>query len=381
MIPLLLNTDRSLIGWLADTVQCTVSETKNSTYELQLEYACTGKYANDITQHRYIKVKANQTTANLQLFKIYKIERSLTGNVIASAEHISYGFNCYAFNYWGGFNFNSASELLANAKLHSDVNYGEYTFTGGIKTTGCKFDYFDDVVFNGADLLNWYSEKYKFLIERDNYNFNFSSDISISNSDVATRVVYGVNLNDYQCVVDTSNTYDSILPYYVWKRDGSRQQIIHMTGITENYMYSLNANDIYPLYANSPRQKTLKVKLSEMVDEEYIKDTLLSSGSYNCLATVEDYVNIHGDELSNPTITSTVDFINLADTKYYQNVVPLQQVGMHSVVNVSIQHLNVSTNVRVVNYDFDVLNERYNTITLGDVQVGITDIMARRLNK
>lgn len=381
MIPLLLNTDRSLIGWLADTVQCTVSETKNSTYELQLEYTCTGKYANDITQHRYIKVKANQTTANLQLFKIYKIERSLTGNVIASAEHISYGFNCYAFNYWGGFNFNSASELLANAKLHSDVNYGEYTFTGGIKTTGCKFDYFDDVVFNGADLLNWYSEKYKFLIERDNYNFNFSSDISISNSDVATRVVYGVNLNDYQCVVDTSNTYDSILPYYVWKRDGYRQQIIHMTGITENYMYSLNANDIYPLYANSPKQKTLKVKLSEMADEEYIKDTLLSSGSYNCLATVENYVDIHCDELSNPTITSTVDFINLADTKYYQNVVPLQQVGMHSVVNVSIPHLNVSTNVRVVNYDFDVLNERYNTITLGDVQVGITDIMARRLNK
>ena len=146
-------------------------------------------------------------------------------------------------------------------------------------------------------------------------------------------------------------------------------------------MYSLNANDIYPLYANSPKQKTLKVKLSEMADEEYIKDTLLSSGLYNCLATVENYVDIHGDELSNPTITSTVDFINLADTKYYQNVVPLQQVGMHSVVNVSIPHLNASTNVRVVNYDFDVLNERYNTITLGDVQVGITDIMARRLNK
>lgn len=378
MIPQLLDTDKTLICWLADTVKCIVSEEKNSTYELKLEYASTGKYADDIIQYRYIKVKANQTTGDWQLFKIYQVSKTLTGNVAANAEHICYGFNGYCFNYYGAFNYTSAAVLLANAKAHTDIGCGNYAFTGGTVSSN-QFDYFDDVVFNGADLLSWFCNKHKFLIDRNNQVFNFTS--TAISTDAVTRVVYGVNLSDYQCVIDTSSTYDSILPYYVWQRDGEQRKIVTYTGVKTGYIYTMSANDIVPLYANSPKQRTLKVKLTEMIDEQTIKDALLSSGTFNCTAIVANYMSIHGYELSNPTVTTTVNFINLADTKYYKNVVPLQQVGMHSVVNVSIPHLGVNTNTRVVSYEFDVLSERYNSITLGNIKPRISDILAKRVSK
>lgn len=119
MIPQLWDkTGSYLVAWLADTISCTVTEEKNSTYELKLEYASSGKYALDISIDMLIRCKANQIS-NLQIFKIYSLETSLTGNVVICAEHISYGLAGYIMPFTTSFRYNSVQDIASFIRTNS----------------------------------------------------------------------------------------------------------------------------------------------------------------------------------------------------------------------------------------------------------------------
>lgn len=68
------------IGFLVDAIKCTVSEERNGSYELSLQYPITGRWYDKITEGAIIKAKANETS-DLQLFRIYKSSKPLKGIV------------------------------------------------------------------------------------------------------------------------------------------------------------------------------------------------------------------------------------------------------------------------------------------------------------
>ena len=80
------------IGYLADTVKAVVTEERNGSYELSLQYPITGMWYDQITKGSIIKAKANETSS-LQLFRVYKSSKPMKGVVTYSAEHISYDLN------------------------------------------------------------------------------------------------------------------------------------------------------------------------------------------------------------------------------------------------------------------------------------------------
>ena len=97
MIPALYNKSETTfthngVGLLSEAVKATVTEERNGSYELSLQYPITGRFYSEITEGAIIKAKANETSEP-QLFRIYKSSKPINGIVTYSAEHISYDLN------------------------------------------------------------------------------------------------------------------------------------------------------------------------------------------------------------------------------------------------------------------------------------------------
>lgn len=83
---------KTLLGYLPDCITCTHTEERNGSYELEMTYPDTGTNANLIAVNCIVQVKgANpfENEADFPMFRIYKVERSLSGIVSVRARHIS----------------------------------------------------------------------------------------------------------------------------------------------------------------------------------------------------------------------------------------------------------------------------------------------------
>ena len=108
MIPILYNTttEGSVptsygIGALTDAISCTVKEERNGAFELTLQYPADGIHAEELQPLRLIKAQPN-FTSNPQLFRIYKIGKSINGSFTVNAQHISYDMSGKVVGRLGG---------------------------------------------------------------------------------------------------------------------------------------------------------------------------------------------------------------------------------------------------------------------------------------
>lgn len=117
MIPALYNKSETTfthngVGLLSEAVKATVTEERNGSYELSLQYPITGRFYSEITEGAIIKAKANETSEP-QLFRIYKSSKPINGIVTYSAEHISYDLNGIPLL---GFSIKNATPQMALTK-------------------------------------------------------------------------------------------------------------------------------------------------------------------------------------------------------------------------------------------------------------------------
>ena len=97
MIPVLYNKSETTfthngVGLLSEAVKATVTEERNGSYELSLQYPITGRFYSEITEGAIIKAKANETSEP-QLFRIYK--RFYKSVPVHVEKHFClYSYNC-----------------------------------------------------------------------------------------------------------------------------------------------------------------------------------------------------------------------------------------------------------------------------------------------
>lgn len=77
------------VGALRDALYCTVTEERNGSYELEMGYPVSGQHYSELTLRGLICAKPNPYSEE-QYFRVYKISRPINGQVIISAQHISY---------------------------------------------------------------------------------------------------------------------------------------------------------------------------------------------------------------------------------------------------------------------------------------------------
>ena len=77
------------LGSLPDPTSCIVTEERNGSFELEMEYPVSGRRFNDILRRRIILAKSNPYD-DPQPFRIYSVTKPINGIVTIRAAHISY---------------------------------------------------------------------------------------------------------------------------------------------------------------------------------------------------------------------------------------------------------------------------------------------------
>lgn len=337
------------IGRMADAIYCKVVEERNGMYELEMQYPVGGQHYNDIAIRNIIVAKPS-AGSGLQAFRIYKITKPINGKVTIYAQHVSYDLTKNVVMPFSVM----ASSTAANATLQ------------GLKTNAvetCPFDFETDVNtvasymqeapasirqrLGGVEgsVLDQFSGEY----EWDNFIVKLHKNRGIE-KDVTLR--YGKNITDFEQEENIANTVTGIVPF--WINTDKTESVM----LTEKVVYAPNA-DLYSSKLTVPLD--MSGEWEEKPTEEQLRNRALV------------YVNKAGFGL--PKVSIKLSFINLADTEEYKDILPLQEVSLCDTIKVQFERLGINTTAKIVKTNYDVLNERYNSIEVGSIKESFATVI------
>ncbi len=335
------------LGRLSEATKCLVTEERNGQYELEMQYPITGRHYKEIVEERIIAARHDDSD-DIQPFRIYKITRPMNGIVTISARHISYQLSKVAVmpfaantcaealsgmisNSVGDCPFSIWTDKLLEASFSVDVPSSFRSLLGG--TSGSILDVY------GPGEYEWDKFTVKFHTHRG------------SNQDVMIR--YGKNLTDVKKTTDTSNLWTGILPY--WAGTDEAEQAILVT-LPEKVIYSDMAESfVYRM--------VVPVDLSSAFQEQPTVEQLRSRA--------QAYVNANAADGIPASID--VSFVALWQTEEYKDWAPLQKLKLCDTVTVYHKGLGIENKAKIVSVTYDVILERYEKMTIGEVKTNLGD--------
>lgn len=350
MIPILYEgTETSFtsngIGRLSDAITCEVTEKRNGAYELLMKYPIDGVHYPDIEAGRYIFAKPSKY-ANNQPFEIYKISKPLNGIVTICAYHISYRASKIPVMPFTADNIGAA---LIGLKTNS-AEENPFTFST-TKTTVANYNQTEprDLrsclggvqgsildVFGGGD--------YEF----DMFNIKLWQD---RGQDRGFEIRYGKNLTDINQEINIENTITGIVPFY--KNESTT--VVLPEKVIET-----------PSAQSFPYPRTIPVDFSNDFPESVPTEAQLRAAG-------NAYIASH--DIGIPKVSLDVSFVNLADTKGYENIAVLEDIRLCDTVRVVFEKLGVDALAKVISTVYDTIKEKFIKIELGSS----TNTLANRI--
>lgn len=364
MIPILYTKNESTfthngIGFLKDATKCTVTEERNGSYECSLQYPITGQWYDQITEGCIIKAKANDTSEP-QLFRIYKSSKPLKGIVTYSAEHISYDLNGIPTL---GFSVKNVTPQAAITRAIQDAGLpSAFTAISDISTlnsstilTPCSVR----AILGGqaGSVLDVWGGEFEF----DNFVVKLHKH---RGSDRGVSIEYGKNLKDLKQEANIANCYTHLMPYARYSQDGEGDEKI------EVYIYL--SEKVLPLNnaENIGHSKAYIMDFTDRFGEgEAITEEALRAKATAYAAAAE---------LGVPKVNITVSFIQLWQTEEYKNIAPLERVMMCDTVAVRFSKLGVTARAKVIKTTYNTLEEKYDSVELGDAKSSFADTVNKQ---
>lgn len=352
MIPILYDGDLSGalannngIGRLADCESCNVTEERNGEYTLELEIPANGRHAGELKPGRIIKAL---TKTGLQLFRIDRATPNMN-SVPVYANHISYDLSFYPVNP-----FTISSSSRPNPSTWMTALFANIALT-------CPFTQ-DTESYQTSGSGGWtvrLPSSVRALIGNGNNSFlhRWDGEFKWDNTEVIWRrergsdkgvtIRYGKNLLDIEQETNIAETVCGVLPY--WANSS--------TVVVGDIQYSENASSF-------PFLKTKVVDLSS---------SFTSAPSKADLNTVAQ-LYISRENIGVPEVSTEISFYQLLNELGDLKVI--EDIDLCDTVTVYFQRLGIQTKAKVVKTVFNVLLERYETITLGTVKKNLADTVA-----
>ena len=346
------------MGRLSDAISCKVTEERNGQYELHMEYPIDGQLIEELRYSRIIYATPADGKSP-QPFRIYRITKPLSGVVEIDAEHISYHMShipVLPFEAVGmdpafeGLKNNSAEEnpftiekegafgtALANSFKVAEPNNLRALLFG---SEGSVID-----TFGGE----WEFDHFRAILHKER------------GKDRGVTIRYGKNLTDLKQEENIQNTYTGICPYWKGLNEDGTEQIVYLP---EKVLHSTSAS-------NYPYQRTKVVDFSSEFQEAPTAVELREKG--------EKYIK--DNDIGTPTVSLDVSFIALHQTQEYADMTRIYHINLCDTVTVLFPALNVSTKAKVVKTVYDVLLDRYESITIGAVQTYLSAALAASQEK
>lgn len=319
------------IGVLTDSISCEVVEERNGSYELKLKYPSSGKYANQLVPRAILKVKPNYTD-NPQLFRIYKVGKAIGSSFTINARHISYDLSGFPITSGSATNIGDALRLL-QAKANG------FSITTD-KSLNANFK-----VSEPSSVRSWFGGKAGSILDLygpgewkyDNFSATF---LSARGVDRGVTIRYGKNLTKMENTDDSSNLVTGIMAF--WKSaDDNPTTILSntiSTGVTLDVV-AVQVLDASDVYENEPTVAQLDAYVNN-----YIQNHLVASVKKNIKF---DFAQIS---------RLLKDRVDLCDT-----------------IHIIYEDYNINMTAKCISTTWDVLNERYTEIEVGEPKTNIAD--------
>lgn len=340
MIPCLYASDETKfadngIGKLADCQSCLVTEKRNGSYELKMEYPLDGIHAGYLEEGNIILAKPADQAEN-QPFRIYKITTNLTDCLEVLARHISYQLNYITVS---PFSVSGCGSALASLKANA--------------ATECPFDFWTDVE-SGAKLKLTVPVSLRSALGGmdgsvlDTFGGEFEWDrytVRLHRSrgrDNGVRIVYGKNLIDFKMERNIENVITRVHPYWQDSESGAVMELPEK--IVLHPARSVPYQRIIPL--NCADQFTEKPAAANLRNyaASYLKTT----------------------SLTEPNVDITIDFLQLWQTPGYEDIAEAERVRLCDTVWVYISKLGIEVSSKVTETEYDTLLEKYKSVTLSN---------------
>ena len=360
MKPILYESTETLfqsngLGVLADCISAHVLEERNGQYEAEFEYPVDGIHYSDILEGRIILISHDES-GDLQPFDIYGHSKTINGVTTFYAHHIAYRQNGITVK---PFTATSLSQTLTKIKQNS-VNTNPFNYSTD-KSVSASFQLTSPKplrsILGGEEgsLLDVYGTG---EYEWDRFQVILHLH---RGSDSGVVVRYGKNLISLQDDIDYSDSYNGIVPFWYGQNspeDGEEAEetlvtlsewVLNKTGSTYDGRNTVIPVDFSAQFQTIPTEAQLRTAAQSYLDR--------------------------GNPLL-PTDTLTFDFVELSKTEEY-SYLALQQVNLCDTVTVVYDDIN--TAMKVISVDWDVLNERYRSLTLGDAPATYAQVITDRL--
>lgn len=355
------------IGRLVDCVGCEVTEERNGIYELELQYPVQGKMYKELSLGRIIYATHDETKKP-QPFEIHYISAVLNDLVTVNAAHISSKLSkstvipftasscADAFvqlkeNVLGGtpFTFWTDKNVIKQYKLEKPQTVRS--------TLGGQENSFLDVFGTGE-------------YEWDHFNVKFHLNRG-ANHGVTIR--YGKNLISLEHERDKEGTFNAAVPFYM-SEDGELVTLpewaVYGQGRTRKLKLITRRGDLLangdPTLADFAELGIVPLDLSGEFSEKPTVAQLRSKA--------QQYLTNNRPWVIKENIK--IDFVALWQTEEYKNVAPLQRISLCDWVNVYVPSMDIIATAECIAVTYDVLNERYSSMELGEAKRTLNEVIA-----
>lgn len=334
-----------------DARSCHAIEERNGQFEVEMVISIDDPHYADVQEGRRLLVRHDDTT-DLQPFEIYQISRPINGEVTVYAHHISYQTEKITV-----MPFTASSVSGAMAALPSKcVGGSTFTFWTDKTTVG---NYKVEKPTNLRSILGGTSGSLLDVYgtgeyEWDKYTIRLHARRG-RHTDVVLR--YGKDITDLKKTTDLSNVWTGVVPF--WQgNDVSDPETTVLVTLPEVAVYSQAASSF-------PYQMVIPLDLSSQI-QSMPTEAQLRSAAQTYVAN-----NAH------TAIPSTIDisFVALWQTDEYKDVAPLQRLSLCDTLKVVYTKLGVDNTAKIVKTVYDVLQERYDSMTIGDVRPNLASTL------
>lgn len=354
------------IGALTEAVSCVAEQERNGYFEVEMQYPMTGKWFNELKKGRYIYCTHDEG-GKCQPFEIYKIAKPINGVCTYYARHIRYKLSKVVVK---PFVAESCADAMTKLRTNSLVYHNFYFYTDK-QTTG-NFNVSKPSTISSllageeGSLLDVYGGgEYKF----DMFNVTLKERIG---RDTHKTVRYGKNMTDFDYEEDYADVYTAIAPY--WEDSAGEEEAVYLP---EGYLVMPNVPTLASNLITDNLQD-ITTDGNDEIDLDYYDVEVVP------LDLSEDFeTKPTTSELREKAMSKLGTMSNWKPAESITVEMPPVGEGLKlcDTVDVYFTQAGVTaTNMKIIKTRYDVLNDRYLALELGQPKKTLSDTITETVD-
>lgn len=321
------------LGALADAASCLVSEQRNGSYELTMQYPVSGLHYADIGYRSIILAKPSPD-GRPQPFRVYRITRPMGGLVTIFAQHISYDLSGVAIPPFSAQGVSGAFSAIGSSAIPADNGFSFWTDKTGMQTISSTLPLSVRSLLGGirGSVLDVFGGEYEF----DRFAVRLWGQ---RGTDRGVTLRYGKNITTLEQDANCAAVYTAVYPYW-----------------TSAEMTVALPEKIIAVPGTFDFVRVLPLDLSSAFESPPTADQLRTSARYY----------IADNKIGVPRVSLSLSFAQLDG----------ERLDLCDTVSVVFSAMGISARAKVVKTTFDALRGRYESVEIGDIRASIADTIA-----